>query len=148
MASVSTMATIHSLPPELFAVIAKELPLPDHPQALLSLAIASRQTSEIVLASLLYEHVIIHTERSLVSAVDIICSRADIRAAVRGFYVRAFLVLGQDGKYAAMTKLGELFRLGGLPGLHTVYLQLGTHLGGSFLATEPLDEMFWIDLGT
>jgi hypothetical protein len=148
MASVSTVASIHSLPPELFPTIANELPLADRPLALLSLAVASRQISEILLPSLLYEQVIIQTQRGLVSAVDILCRRADIRVRVRGLYVRAFLVLGQDGKYPAMTKLGELFRVHRLPGLHTVYLRLGTHLGDPFHAIEPLDEMFWVDLST
>jgi hypothetical protein len=148
MASVSTVATIHSLPPELFALIANEITLPDRPPALLSLAIANRQISGMVLPALLYEHVIIHTERSLVSAVDILCRRADIRAIVRGFYVQASLAMGEDRKYPAMTKLADRFRQSGLFGVHTLTLKLGPHSGQPLCAFKSLSETFWIDITT
>jgi hypothetical protein len=149
MASVSTATGIQSLPPELFTVIVNQLPLPLRPPALRSLAISSRQISQIVIPFLLYEHVILHDERRLISAVDSLCRNPQARAAVRGLYIRTFFVLGQDGKYPAMTRLKHLFERGGLSRVHTVDWSLGPTEGQWEKPSHPfesLDETFWINL--
>jgi hypothetical protein len=150
--TMAPVTGIHSLPPELFSLIADGLPLPYRPLALRSLASATRQISQIVLPWLLYEHVILHDESSLISAVDIICGDPRTRGVVRGIYVRAFLSVGQDGRFPAMAKLKMLFESGGFPNLKTLDLRLGPFEGGKGLSSlmddpfKSLDEGFWLGL--
>ncbi|KAH6885602.1 hypothetical protein BKA70DRAFT_1337392 [Coprinopsis sp. MPI-PUGE-AT-0042] len=143
---------ILSLPPELFAAIANHLQLPTRPLSLRSLAITSRYSSQIVIPNLLYEHIIIHNEKSLISVVDILCRKVQMRSVVRGIYIRAFLASGQDGERPAIARLRELFHCGNLPGVHTLDLRLGSRKEGkpeSFRPSNPfesLDESFWTRL--
>lgn len=143
---------MYHLPLELYGIIASHIPLPARPLAPRSLALTNSQISEIIIPSLLYQHIIIHKEENLISIIDLLCREAQFRAVLRGIYIRAFLSSGQDGEYPAMTKLTGLFSSGWLSGMHTIDLRLGSYKDGkptlltSSNPFEALGEGFWMTL--
>jgi hypothetical protein len=152
--TTSDFSGIQSLPLELFSVIASHVPLPNRPATLLSLALTSRCTRNLIIPSLLYEHLIIHNEQSLILVVENLWRNAHLRLAVRGIYIRASLTRAESGtSFPALTKLRDLFDLGGLSGVKTIDLRLGSYLGShengrpdAFGISNPFESLpddFW-----
>jgi hypothetical protein len=150
---VPSVAAMHSLPFELFSIIANHLPLPNRPPLLLSLGLTSRYIWDIIVPCMLYEHLIIHNEESLVSVVDTLSCNPRLKSAVRGIYIRAFLSRAENGTaFPALLKLKNLFDLGGLSGVQAIHLRLGLYKDGkpqAFGSSNPfesLSENFWLSL--
>ncbi|KAH6883723.1 hypothetical protein BKA70DRAFT_168668 [Coprinopsis sp. MPI-PUGE-AT-0042] len=101
-----TFTEIHALPPELFSQIVSHIPLYARPHTLLSLALCSQRCSQIVIPSVLYEHIILRDEASLLAVVDVICNNAELRPSLRSLRIRAFLTpLRTNGEFPALTRL-------------------------------------------
>ncbi|KAH6885593.1 hypothetical protein BKA70DRAFT_1337358 [Coprinopsis sp. MPI-PUGE-AT-0042] len=141
----ATTTGIHALPPELFLQIVDQIPLYARPHTLLSLALCSHYYSQIILPSIIYQHIILRDEASLLAVVDVICQNTELRPCIRSLHIRAFLTrVVQNGEFPAMTKLRELFEATSLLGLCTMELCLGRLEYGVPVMCDGFNPYSWL----
>jgi hypothetical protein len=148
MSSPGSRARICDLSPELFAVIASHIPSTTRPPTLISLAMTNHFNAQMIIPFLLYQNIIIHCEERLLSALDTLSRDPLLRSAVRGIYIRTALSIDTHGEYTTLSRMMQLFELGGLTGVHTVNLILGPRTK-PFAYLNPFEclyDAFWISL--
>ncbi|KAH6905035.1 hypothetical protein BKA70DRAFT_1192674 [Coprinopsis sp. MPI-PUGE-AT-0042] len=156
-----THSRLFDIPVEIFPVIAEHIPLCSAPQTLLSFALTSR-TSHNILIPILFSHLILRSEQDALSVLQGILGNPSKGSLVRGIYIhsplsseiRAATGDGTGDVVDVVRTLERVIKSGFVPLLHTLELHLDGHSwwsdndGDLFHGFGELRASFWEALET
>lgn len=154
------MTTLDTLQPELFPLIAAQLPRYCQPATLLSLALANRALCDIIIPHVLYNQIILEGERPTLHVLDALQISSQKTSGgtlppshkVQGLYIRSDLSKeSRDNNTSVIKALEKVIQNGCLPNLKSlaIHLRSGWYYDEKFQSIDGfgrLDDSFWSSL--